>query len=404
MGRPKRGEQFSCDEVGIAHVVQRCVRRAFLAGIDQATGKDYSFRREWIRRRMELLASVFGLDLLSYAVMSNHLHLILRTRPDVVETWSDEEVALRWLRLFPGKRLEEHLGEPTDADLEQVLNTPGRVALLRKRLSDVSWFMKSLSEPIARLANKQDECTGRFWEGRFKAQKIVDEAGLLACAMYVDLNPVRAAMAESPESSQFTSAYDRIRATHGEQQIAAADEAVVPEAAKPQEQVDLERRLSEAKQAGRDTATKRLSRQLERLLDKLRQQRAEQLRRLEADAWLAPLELNERGRPSPKASRDGVRASNKGFLSMSLTDYLNLLDWTGRQRQADKRGNIPSHLAPIMDRLGIAPGMWADLVWNFNRYFGRSRAAGSPDGLKAEAQQSHRYWIPGQRTVAGCFA
>ena len=145
MGRPKRGEQFSCDEVGIAHVVQRCVRRAFLAGIDQATGKDYSFRREWIRRRMELLASVFGLDLLSYAVMSNHLHLILRTRPDVVETWSDEEVALRWLRLFPGKRLEEHLGEPTDADLEQVLNTPGRVALLRKRLSDVSWFIGGIN-------------------------------------------------------------------------------------------------------------------------------------------------------------------------------------------------------------------------------------------------------------------
>ena len=84
--------------MGIVHVVERCVRRAFLAGIDQATGKDYSFRREWIRRRMELLASVFG------------------------------------LRLFPGKRLEEHLGEPTDADLEQVLNTPGRIALLRKAI------------------------------------------------------------------------------------------------------------------------------------------------------------------------------------------------------------------------------------------------------------------------------
>ena len=213
MGRPKRGEQFSCDEVGIAHVVQRCVRRAFLAGIDQATGKDYSFRREWIRRRMELLASVFGLDLLSYAVMSNHLHLILRTRPDVVETWSDEEVALRWLRLFPGKRLEEHLGEPTDADLEQVLNTPGRVALLRKRLSDVSWFMKSLSEPIARLANKQDECTGRFWEGRFKCQRLLDEQAVLSAMVYVDLNPIRAAMASDLESSDYTSIQHRLRET-----------------------------------------------------------------------------------------------------------------------------------------------------------------------------------------------
>ena len=66
--------------------------------------------------------------------------------------------------------------------------------------------MRALAEPVARLANQQDECTGRFWEGRFwegrfKAQRITDEAGLLAYAMYVDLNPVRAAMAESPDAS-----------------------------------------------------------------------------------------------------------------------------------------------------------------------------------------------------------
>ncbi len=83
-------------------------------------------------------------------------------------------------------------------------------------------FMRALSEPIARRANREDECTGRFWEGRFKAQKIVDEAGILACAMYVDLNPVRAAMAKSPEQSRFTSAFDRIRAEKGVRTIAAA--------------------------------------------------------------------------------------------------------------------------------------------------------------------------------------
>lgn len=49
------------------------------------------------------------------------------------------------------------------------MNTPGKVDELRMRLSDVSWFMKSLSEPITWLANQQDECTGRFWEGRFNA-------------------------------------------------------------------------------------------------------------------------------------------------------------------------------------------------------------------------------------------
>src|SRR6056297_555616 len=196
MPRPKRSEQFDPAEVCIVHVVQRCVRRAFLAGVDRQTGKDYSFRREWMRRRMEALASVFGIDVLTYAVMSNHLHLILRNRPDVVATWSDQEVAIRWLRVFPGRRLEEHLAEPTENDVKMLVNQPERLKVIRERLSDISWFMRALSEPIARMANRQDECTGRFWEGRFKAMRIVDEAGLLACAMYVDLNPVRAAMVE----------------------------------------------------------------------------------------------------------------------------------------------------------------------------------------------------------------
>ena len=210
MPRPQRSEQFEPGEVCIVHVVQRCVRRAFLAGVDRVSGIDYSFRKEWIRRRMEALASVFAVDVLSYAVMSNHLHQILRNRPDVCASWSDEEVAVRWLRVFPGHRLEEHLAEPTENDVKTLCRDKQRLAEIRNRLSDVSWFMRALAEPIARMANKQDDCTGRFWEGRFKCQRIVDEAGLLACSMYVDLNPVRAAMANSPDDSLHTSPQLRV--------------------------------------------------------------------------------------------------------------------------------------------------------------------------------------------------
>jgi len=164
MGRVSRAEEFQASEVGIVHVVQRCVRRAWLAGIDDKTGKDFSFRREWIRRRMESLASVFAMDVLTYAILSNHMHLILRNRPDVVTKWSDQEVAIRWLRVFPGRRLEEHLADPTDSDVQMLVNQPERLAVIRQRLSDISWFMRALSEPIARMANRQDDCTGRFWK------------------------------------------------------------------------------------------------------------------------------------------------------------------------------------------------------------------------------------------------
>ena len=273
MGRAVRAELFQAAEIGIVHTVQRCVRRAWLAGVDAQSGKDYSFRKEWIRRRMEALASVFAMDVLTYAILSNHMHLILRNRPDVVAAWSDQEVAIRWLRVFPGRRLEEHLAEPTDNDVNMLVNQPERLKLIRERLSDISWFMRALSEPIARMANRQDECTGRFWEGRFKAMRIVDEAGLLACAMYVDLNPVRAAMVAKPEQAVHTSAYDRLQGAQGQEMESAAFDLVpitTEEAGKAIRETPVAE-LKEARKAKRRNPTGR---------------------RVRRDGWLSPLSLS----------------------------------------------------------------------------------------------------------------
>jgi len=337
MPRQARGEYVNPNEVQILHLVNRCVRRAFLCGKDPVTGESFEHRRRWIRDRLEFLASAFAIDCLTYTVMSNHLHLVLRSRPDVAQAWSDDEAARRWLKVFPQRRNKDgSAAEPEDHEISMITSDKTRLAEIRIRLSDVSWWMRCTSENIARRSNKEDRCSGRFWEGRYKAQILLDEAAVLACAAYVDLNPIRAAMAATPETSEYTGAKDR---------------------------------LDDLKQRGTKSA---------------RTHDWERSGRRGKSGWLSPLEINERKDPvGPDVSPLPRRASLKGFLSMSLAQYLELLDWTGRQLRSKKRGVIPSHLAPILDRLGIETSSWCDLVKKFGKLF--KRAAGKQDSLSAEA-------------------
>ena len=385
MPRPCRADQFDPDEVCVCHVVQRCVRRAFLAGVDSQSGVDYSHRREWIRRRMEALVSVFGVEVLTYAVMSNHFHLILRNRPDVVARWSDDEVALRWLRVFPGRRLEEHLAEPSQQDVKTLAGNADRIAEVRRRLCDLSWFMRALSEPIARMANRQDDCTGRFWEGRFKAQRIVDEAGLLACSMYVDLNPVRAAMAEDPETSKHTGAYDRIRGRRGERIDSAAFDLKVV-------------RREEAAKELCSTPVGELKRK------RRKQRRSPTGRRVRRDGWLSELSLDpDKRSDDPQVHGEGLRVSDRGFLNLSWSDYKGLLRWLTRQ-SSEAGGKLSTGLSKTLGAVGIESSMFRDLVYNWQRYFGRTVCAGRSESMRDHAAATGRNHHRGQRLAAQCFA
>src|SRR5512139_371186 len=216
MGLP-RSSYVNDDEVGVYHCFTRCVRRAFLSGFDPVSGRDYSHRKSWIVGRLRFLAGIFAIEVCAYAVMENHNHTVLRNRPDIVQTWSDREVAIRWLTLFPNYNCKKDTVEqPTEQQISALAENTERIAVLRKRLSSISWFMGRLNEFIARAANKEDNVKGRFWESRFKCQALLDEAAIAACMVYVDLNPIRAGLAPTPEQSDFTSIQERIRAWQNE--------------------------------------------------------------------------------------------------------------------------------------------------------------------------------------------
>ena len=204
-------------EEGVYHCFCRCVRRAFLYGYDAYSGRDYSHRKEWLVNRLRQLAAIFAIDVSAYSVMDNHYHTVVRTRPDIVDGWSDHEVASRWLKLCPPRRKSKRAAKPTmEESIHALTLFPDRMATLRKRLSSLSWFMGKMNEYIARAANREDGVKGRFWESRFKCQALLDVAAIAGCMAYVDLNPIRAGVAETPEGSEFTSIQERILAWYQE--------------------------------------------------------------------------------------------------------------------------------------------------------------------------------------------
>ena len=241
-----RHEIVADDRVGLYHCIVRCVRRAFLCGDDPVSGKNHDHRKEWIRLRLQELAAVFGIDVCGYAVMSNHFHVVLRVRPDLAQGWSDEEVALRWRLLYRPR--DETTGlqtEPGQQDLNIIMSGPARVVQLRDRLASLSWFMRCLNEPIARAANREDNCSGRFWQGRFRSVVLLDEAAVLACSVYVDLNPIRAGVAGTPEESEFTvEAEARPRRSRPKLAARASDRGYLP--------IELEKYLSLVDWTGRE--------------------------------------------------------------------------------------------------------------------------------------------------------
>jgi len=343
-----RQNQISLDATSTYHCISRCVRRQYLCGVDTHTGKDFSHRRDWIRTRIFELQSIFAIDVCAYAVMNNHTHLVLCVQQDVALAWSDKEVAARWLKLFGGKPLIRSYVAGEQLSQAQLSAVSSMIKRYRERLFSISWFMRCLNEPIARQANAEDNVTGRFWEGRFKSQALLDEASVIAAMAYVDLNPIRAGMAKTPEESDYTSIQQRV--LEQDPKIAARDKPSI-------------------------------------------QSLPEDLR-------------SAIGRLMPFSDQATANKTAKHFerqISFEIQEYLELVDWSGRAIIEGKRGSISDGLPPIVDRLKIDPH-------NYVRFINRTQKSrfhgfiGSVKSMRELAEDFGRSFLKGQAAAAALFS
>lgn len=210
-----RRNKVSLAQTPYYHCVARCVRRAWLCGKDDYTGGDYSHRKAWVLDRLQSAARVFAMEICAFAVMSNHFHVVLFVDVPKARNWTERQVIKRWQTLFKLPALVERYRSGATQGAAEKAAARQMIEEWRGRLTDVSWFLRSVKEPLARQANAEDGCTGRFWEGRFKSQALLDEVGVLLAMAYVDLNPVRGGLAATPEASSYTSVYERTRARKG---------------------------------------------------------------------------------------------------------------------------------------------------------------------------------------------
>jgi len=276
-------------------------------------GEGAEDRKQWIEDRLQLLAAHFSISVGGFSVMDNHLHVLVRLDPDDASQWTAQEVIRRWIAIYPPKTLAMDDPKIVQMHIAHQTKDKERVALLRERLANLGWFMKALKEPLARLANQEDECRGTFWEARYKSIAILDTEALLATCAYIDLNPLAAGIAQTPEKSEHTSIGQRV--SH----------------VRSQGKIDCLQAARQGSVAGSKAAGN-----------------------VEQDHWLVPIEDR---RPHTNAKNPSDR---EGMVdSFPLGSYLLLVDYTGRLYRNNK-ARMGSAVKEVFERLGTSGEYWSD--------------------------------------------
>jgi len=308
------------ETAGFYHCTNRCVRRTFLCGIDELTGKDYSHRKDWLEQRMLSLCDIFSVEIYAYAVLDNHYHIVLYLDPMLPLTWSDEDIAERWLNAYPGRLEEPQFAQQRELKKQAIMGDKSKLKSYRKRLGSLSWFMGRLNEPLAKRSNQEDFCTGSFWQGRYSAQALLDEGAIFSCMAYVDLNPVRARMTDKLETSLNTS---------------------------------IKRRLAT-------------------------------LETLESDARPSHLKENITSINRPRHSKK---------LSMTVNEYINLVEWTGQSIVYPNKAALPPTISTSLHRLNLQQTHWLKQIEHFEKHY--CHVVGPVEQIRNKAKQIKRRCLKG---------
>jgi len=302
------------------HCTNRCVRRTFLCGVDEFSGNDFSHRKDWLEKRMLELCELFSVEIYAFAVMDNHYHIVLHLDPLAPLKWSKEEIAERWLRIYGGRFVDPKFAKQRELKKQAIIADKTKIKLYRERLGSLSWFMSRLNEPLAKQSNREENCTGSFWEGRYSAQALLDEAAVFSCMAYVDLNPVRAKITEKLESSNHTSIKKRLNEIKQIEPIAV--------------------------QAKLDSAISAISNQL-----------------------------------------------NTKKLSISVKDYIELVEWTGQNITYPNKAAMPHHISSCLKQLNLQQNHWLKQLENFDQHY--CHVIGSMELIKEKAMQLKKRCLKG---------
>lgn len=383
MSRKTRRSLIDPDQVTIAHVVAKTARNLFLLGVEtQAT--DYnSHRKDWIVDILEFQSSLMAIDLLDYCLLSNHIHQILRSRPDAVKEWTDEEVARRWLNLCPKSKKCLKAGDkvhrvpipPKETQIQALANNEKKIKEIRERLSSISWWMRLLCQKVAQRANFEDGGSmGPFWKGRFHSTIIEDTDHLLGCALYVDLNAVKASMARGIDDYKYTSAkvrLDRLRSTEEalqKQEVLKADSVLVVDS--PGDVSSAEGCQAKEEKGGDDESGF--------------------IPGMSKGEFLSAIKLESMA-DDPQLHDRGFRCSDKGFLEYSEREYFDALEWCIRNKITERESTdkLPGDIPECIQKHRFGPKLVIRQAKEFDQMY-RYRTCKEPDasGLLESGEDS----------------